>query len=88
MPEAMTSVSGRYDVGRIAANPDHPADELLADCYRNALRLTGEHRIDAIAFPAISTCAFGYPFRPATEVACKTICDTLPFTTCQQDMSL
>ncbi len=57
---------------------DHPAEELLADCYRNALWLTGEHHIDSIAFPAISTGAFGYPFRPAMEVACKTIHDTLP----------
>jgi O-acetyl-ADP-ribose deacetylase len=48
---------------------DKPEDVLLADCYRNALQLAEEHRIDSIAFPAISTGAFGYPIEDATEIA-------------------
>ncbi len=48
---------------------DRPEDELLAACYRNALRLAERHRLQSVAFPAISTGAFGYPMEPAAEVA-------------------
>src|SRR5690606_5032157 len=37
---------------------DRPEAELLAACYKNALRLAEEHAIDSIAFPAVSTGAF------------------------------
>ena len=52
---------------------DKPSDELLAECYRNALRLAEENRLDSIAFPALSTGAFGYPPEAATEVAIGTV---------------
>ncbi|MGM0481012.1 MAG: macro domain-containing protein [Pseudomonadota bacterium] len=52
---------------------DEPSDKLLADCYRNALDLTEQHRISSIAFPAISTGAFGFPFEQATDIALDTI---------------
>jgi len=57
---------------------DKPEDELLANCYRNALRLAEEHRIDSIAFPAISTGAFGYPTREAAEVSLRTTVKMIP----------
>lgn len=52
---------------------DEPEDELLANCYSNALKLAEEHQIERIAFPAISTGAFGYPVKDAAQVAFKTI---------------
>lgn len=52
---------------------DEPAEQLLADCYRNALRLAEEHGIDSIAFPAISTGIFGYPMDEAAAVAVRTV---------------
>ncbi|HHS49299.1 MAG TPA: macro domain-containing protein [Desulfurella acetivorans] len=55
-----------------------PENELLANCYRNALKLAEQHKIDSIAFPAISTGAFGYPIEEAAEVAFKTIMEILP----------
>ena len=57
---------------------DTPSDQLLADCYRNALQLAEEHGIASIAFPAISTGAFGYPLEPAAEIALETTLDALP----------
>ena len=57
---------------------DRPEDEILARCYRNALQLSEEHGIESIAFPAISTGAFGYPVQDAAEVAIGTIMDTIP----------
>ena len=52
---------------------DEPSDELLASCYSEALRLAEEHGLDSVAFPALSTGAFGYPMEAAAEVALQTI---------------
>jgi O-acetyl-ADP-ribose deacetylase (regulator of RNase III) len=52
---------------------DEPASELLASCYRRALRLAEENGLSSLAFPAISTGAFGYPMEPAAEIAFGTV---------------
>jgi O-acetyl-ADP-ribose deacetylase len=52
---------------------DQPEDTLLADCYRNALQLADGKGITSIAFPAISTGAFGYPLEEAVPIAIDTI---------------
>jgi O-acetyl-ADP-ribose deacetylase len=52
---------------------DEPADELLASCYREALRLAEEKGLRSIAFPAISTGAFGYPAEEAARIALGTV---------------
>ncbi|MEX1212368.1 MAG: macro domain-containing protein [Balneolaceae bacterium] len=57
---------------------DEPADHLLADCYRNALRLADEYELTSIAFPAISTGAFGYPMQAAARVALRTVSHQAP----------
>lgn len=57
---------------------DKPSDRLLADCYRNALELAERNSISSIAFPAISTGAFGYPMEPAAKVAFSTVSDVVP----------
>ena len=43
--------------------------ELLADCYRNSLALALTHGIQSIAFPCISTGAYGYPGVAAAKIA-------------------
>lgn len=48
---------------------DEPADELLASCYRNALRLAHRNSIASVAFPSLSTGAFGYPMEEAARIA-------------------
>ncbi|ACX51547.1 Appr-1-p processing domain protein [Ammonifex degensii KC4] len=57
---------------------DEPAAELLAACYRNALRLAEEKGLSSVAFPAISTGAFGYPLQEAAQVAVKTVAELAP----------
>lgn len=44
-------------------------DELLASCYRGALRLAEERGLRSIAFPAISTGVYGFPIERATPIA-------------------
>lgn len=57
---------------------DKPEDKLLADCYRNALQLSEDNKIDSVAFPSISTGAFGYPMEDAAEVAFQTVKEAAP----------
>ncbi len=57
---------------------DEPADQLLASCYREALRRAEEQKIRSIAFPAISTGAFGYPVEPAADIALRTVAEGAP----------
>ena len=47
-------------------------EKLLANCYRNSLRIATEKNLTSIAFPAISTGVYNYPLRQATEVAVRT----------------
>jgi O-acetyl-ADP-ribose deacetylase (regulator of RNase III) len=56
---------------------DKPEDELLTRCYRNTLLLAEEHGLESIAFPSISTGAFGYPIEEAAEVALRTVLESV-----------
>lgn len=57
---------------------DEPSDKLLADCYRNALRLAEDEGLDSVAFPALSTGAFGYPMEAAAAVAMRSVVEEAP----------
>ncbi|ATG74221.1 RNase III inhibitor [Zobellella denitrificans] len=52
---------------------DIPSDELLAACYRNALRLAERQGLGSVAFPSISTGIFGYPVAEAADIAFNTL---------------
>jgi O-acetyl-ADP-ribose deacetylase (regulator of RNase III) len=57
---------------------DIPSDEILARCYRNALRLAEANGVTSIAFPAISTGVFGYPLAEAADVAVRELAAAAP----------
>ena len=50
--------------------------ELLAACYRRCLSLADELAVRSLAFPAISTGAFGFPPELASEIAITTLLST------------
>ncbi len=52
---------------------DRPEDELLSRCYRDSLSLAEENALASVAFPALSTGAFGYPLEEAAEIALNTV---------------
>jgi O-acetyl-ADP-ribose deacetylase (regulator of RNase III) len=48
-------------------------EDLLASCYRSSLTLAAEHRLQSIAFPAISTGIYCFPADQAARVAVGTV---------------
>ncbi len=58
-----------HTVGPIWHGGDRREDDLLASCYRKSLALATHHKLESIAFPAISTGAYGFPLRRATQIA-------------------
>jgi len=66
-----------HTVGPVWRGGKHGEAELLADAYRNSLKLAVSKGIRTISFPAISTGAYGYPMEEAAEVALKTVRDFL-----------
>lgn len=47
--------------------------ELLASCYRDALRVADEVGAGTLAFPAISAGAYGYPLEEVADIAVRTV---------------
>lgn len=47
--------------------------ELLASCYRECLALAATHGLKTLAFPSISTGAYGYPIEAAARIAVDTV---------------
>jgi O-acetyl-ADP-ribose deacetylase (regulator of RNase III) len=62
-----------HTVGPVWHGGEQGESELLAACYRNSLQLAAENSIRSIAFPSISTGAYGYPIRQAAAVAVNTV---------------
>lgn len=58
-----------HTVGPVWHGGDRNEDELLADCYRNSLRLAVRYGIKSIAFPAISTGVYRFPAQRACMIA-------------------
>lgn len=61
-----------HTVGPIYDNDPNDAI-LLANCYKNSLRIAMENDLHSIAFPSISTGVFGYPIRDASIVAINAV---------------
>ena len=67
-----------HTVGPIYQVGNRDEAETLASCYRESVRIADDHGIHSLAFPAISTGAFGYPVEEAAEIAIRTVADVLP----------
>lgn len=64
-----------HTVGPIHGRDQEREAELLASCYTQSLRLAVEHGCRSIAFPSISTGAYGYPIEHASRIALAAIRD-------------
>ncbi len=62
-----------HTVGPIWHGGRDDEDELLASCYRRCFALAAEHGVRTIAFPSISTGAYGFPVDRASRIALREI---------------
>ena len=62
-----------HTVGPIYFSEQQNKAELLANCYRNSMRIANEKRLTTIAFPSISTGVYSYPLEEAAEIAVREV---------------
>ena len=72
-PYVIHTVGPRY-----WSDPNPP--KTLENCYLNCLKLADELGLKIIAFPSISTGAFGYPVEEAAKIFAKVVCNYKPKT--------
>lgn len=66
-----------HAVGPVWSGGGRDEDALLASCYRRALALAAQHKLESIAFPAISTGVYAFPPERAARIAAGTIVSEL-----------
>ena len=82
--EAKATTAGRlparyviHTVGPVWRGGDNGEDELLASCHRTSLELAARLGCATVAFPAISTGAFGFPVDRAARIAVTSTADAI-----------
>jgi O-acetyl-ADP-ribose deacetylase (regulator of RNase III) len=82
--EARITTGGRlrarwviHTVGPVYRDGKRREPELLANAHRNSLRLASEKGIKTVAFPSISTGAYGYPMADAARIGLQTVIEYL-----------
>lgn len=62
-----------HAVGPVWGGDKEDKDRLLASCYRTALQIASDQRLESIAFPAISTGIYAFPADRAARIAVGTV---------------
>ena len=82
--EARITTGGRlkakwviHTVGPVYRDGRHREPELLANAHRNSLQLASEKCVKTVAFPSISTGAYGYPLADAARIGLRTAIEFL-----------
>jgi O-acetyl-ADP-ribose deacetylase len=66
-----------HTVGPIFRDGNHRESEVLASCHRESISIADEHGLTSLAFPAISTGAYGYPLTEAAPIAITSTVEAL-----------
>ncbi len=74
-----------HTVGPVYKDGTHGEPELLANAYRNSMKVASENDIKSLSFPSISTGVYSYPIEKASRIALCTVKDYL---NSSQDISL
>lgn len=82
--QAVATTGGRllarhviHTVGPIWQGGNSGEAQTLASCYGESIRLADELKLITVAFPSISTGAFGYPVHEAADIAVRAVADGL-----------
>ncbi len=82
--KAVATTSGKlaarhviHTVGPVWHGGSRGEPELLASCYRESLMLAEQMKLKTVAFPSISTGAFGYPVEKAAGTALSAVLESL-----------
>ncbi len=82
--EAVATTAGELDarfvihtVGPVWHGGDRDEDRLLERCYRESMRIADENDLRTIAFPSLSTGAFGFPTERAAPIALRAVASEL-----------
>lgn len=62
-----------HTVGPVYRDGRSGEPELLKNAYSNSLKLADRHHLQSVAFPSISTGAYGYPVRDAAAIALSAV---------------
>ncbi|CAG2129659.1 O-acetyl-ADP-ribose deacetylase [Cupriavidus plantarum] len=66
-----------HAVGPVWKGGGQDEDALLANAYRNSIRLAAEHDLRTVAFPNISTGIYGFPRERAADIAIAAVREAL-----------
>lgn len=66
-----------HTVGPVWVNGDQGEDDLLASAYQSSMEVARTHDAATVAFPAISTGAYGFPLERATRIAVREVAAAL-----------
>ncbi len=66
-----------HTVGPVWHGGNNGEDDLLSRCYANSLALAARHGCETVAFPSISTGAFGFPAERASRIALNAVASYL-----------
>jgi len=75
-----------HAVGPIYRDGSSGEPELLASAYRSSLKVAVDNGIRTLAFPSLSTGAYGYPIRDAARVALRAVMDFISDTAGKLDL--
>jgi O-acetyl-ADP-ribose deacetylase (regulator of RNase III) len=67
-----------HAVGPVYRGGKQGEADLLASAYRRSIEVAAAAGVRSIAFPSISTGAYGYPIAEAAPIALQTVADTIP----------
>jgi O-acetyl-ADP-ribose deacetylase len=66
-----------HAVGPVYSGGKHGEAALLASAYRSSLAVASQHGVKSLAFPSLSTGAYGYPLGEAASIALNTVIEYL-----------
>jgi O-acetyl-ADP-ribose deacetylase (regulator of RNase III) len=66
-----------HTVGPVWQGGEKGEDEVLANAWRNSLKVAADKEMDTVAFPSISTGAYGFPLERAAAIAVREVVDFL-----------